>query len=136
MVNRQNYRWARAYLEYLAEVTQLDRRSVERYWFYLKPLLIWADDVLLSQASQRRPAFPVYLAATRQDDAADLYAPSTLKKIIRTTKRFLLWLKMTYVRDFRDLPMTWIDALRPPRGIEPPHDHQFITVEDLSLIHI
>jgi integrase len=132
MVNRQNYRWARAYLEYLAEVTQLDRRSVERYWFYLKPLLIWADDVLLSQASQRRPAFPAYLAATRQDDAADLYAPSTLRKIIRTTKRFLLWLKMTYVRDFRDLPMTWIDALRPPRGIEPPHDHQFINVEDVQ----
>ncbi len=132
MVNRQNYRWARAYLEYLAEVAQLDRRSVERYWFYLKPLLIWADDVSLSQAAQRRPAFPVYLAATRQDDVAGLYAPSTLKKIIRTTKRFLIWLKMTYVRDFRDLPMTWIDALRPPRGIEPPHDHQFITMEDVQ----
>jgi len=132
MVNRQNYHWARAYLEYLAEVTQLDRRSVERYWFYLKPLLIWADDVLLSQASQRRPAFPAYLAATCQNDAAGVYAPSTLKKIMQTTKRFLLWLKMTYMRDFRDLPVTWIDALRPPRGIESPHDHQFITVEDVQ----
>lgn len=132
MVNRQNYRWAKTYLEYLAEVTQLDRRSVERYWFYLKPLLIWADDDVLSRVTDRRPAFPTYLGTTRQDADAGPYAPSTLKKIMRTTKRFLLWLKMTYPREFRDVPMTWIDALRPPRGVEQPHDHQFITLDDVQ----
>jgi integrase len=131
MVNRQNYRWAKTYLEYLAEVTQLDRRSVERYWFYLKPLLIWADEIELSHAADRRPAFPAYLVATRQDAEAGPYAPSTLKKIMRTTKRFLLWLKMTYAREFRDLPMSWIEALRPPRSVEQPRDHQFITLEEI-----
>jgi len=38
-------------------------------------------------------------------------APATLKKIFQTAKRFLLWAKMTYPREFRDLPMAWIDAL-------------------------
>ena len=45
MVNRRNYRLAQEYLAYQSEVAQLDPRSVERYWFYLKYLLLWADEV-------------------------------------------------------------------------------------------
>ena len=57
MINRNNYQFAQHYLDYLSEVTQLDPHSVDRYWFYLKHLLLWADEVSLSQMPVLRPAF-------------------------------------------------------------------------------
>lgn len=132
MVNRQNYHYARQYLDYLADVTQLDQRSVDRYWFHLKHFLIWADEVALNRVAGVRPAFPAYLTSARLDGAVGSHAPSTLKKIMQTVKRFLIWLKMTYAREFRDVTTAWIDALRPPRSVEPPADHEFVTLAEVQ----
>jgi hypothetical protein len=39
-----------------------------------------------------------------------------MKKIIQTVKRLFVWLKLAYVREYRDLSLTRIEALRlPPR---------------------
>ena len=61
-------------------------------------------------------------------------APTTLKKIIQTTKRFFTWLKTTYPREFRDMPAAWIDTLRPPRSVQPAEDHEFVSLEEIQHI--
>lgn len=134
MVNRHNYLVAKDYLKYMDGVLQLDARSISRYWCYLKYLLIWADESLLSTAGDIRPTFAVYLGTTRLDGENGQLAPSTLKKVIQTVKRFFLWLKMTYPREYRNLPPTWIDTLRPPRGAQTVVEHQFITLEEVQRI--
>ena len=136
MVNRQNYHLTKAYLAYLAEVSQLDPRSIERYWFYLKYLLLWADEVLLGKVTNLRPAFSSFLATTRLDGEQGTLSPSTLKKIIQTVKRLLTWLKMTYPREFRDMSVAWIEALRPPRSVEPMAEHEFVTLEEALRISV
>ena len=132
MVNRNNYQLAKAYLEYMQNVSQLNKRSIERYWFYLKHLLIWADETLLGHAPDIRPTFSAYLASVHLDRQAEPLAPTTLKKVIQTTRRFFTWSKTTYPRDFRGVSVAWIDTLRPPRSIEPAEDHEFIAVEEIQ----
>jgi len=137
MVNRNNYLVAKVYLEYLDSVQQLDACSIGRYWCYLKYLLIWADEALLSTAADVRPTFAVYLTTTRLDGESGQLAPSTLKKVIQTVKRFFQWLKMNYPSEYRKLPPAWIDTLRTPRGAQTVVDHQFITVEEVQrLAHL
>lgn len=134
MVNRNNYQLTKAYLEYLGGVMQLNPSSVNRYRFYLRHLLIWADENALSGAANIRPTFPSYLALVQPEEGSRPLAPATLKKIIQTTKRFFGWLKTTYSREFRDMPTAWIDTLRPPRSVQPAEDHEFVSLEEIQRI--
>ncbi len=131
MVNRQNYRLVKEYLAYQSEISQLDARSVERYWFYLKYLLLWADAVLLGRIANVRPTFSTFLATIRLDGESGSLSSATLKKIIQTVKRFMTWLKMTYPREFREMPVAWIEALRPPRSVEQTSEHEFVTLDEV-----
>ena len=132
MINRKNYLTAKQYLKYLDEVNQLDQRSINRYWFYLKYLLIWADDILFSHAAAIRPTFASYLSVERLDGEDGPLSPSTLKKVIQTAKRFFVWAKMTYPRDYREVTAAWIDTLRPPRGVQVVEEHEFITLSEVQ----
>lgn len=133
MVNRRNYQRVCEYLDYLAQVSQLDPRSVERYRFYLRHLLLWADEVLLGEAASIRPGFPHFLSAVRAGDT-DSLAPSTLKKIVQTVRRFFVWAKMNYAAEFREVTSAWLDALRPPRATQPFKEHAFVTIDEVRRI--
>lgn len=125
MVNRRNYLWTREYLKHLSEVAQLKDNSIERYRSYLRHLLLWADEVSLSRCPEIRPTFGDYLAK-------DSLSPSTLKKIVNTSKRLLSWLKANHPREFRTVPQTWIESLRPPRGIQPANNHEYVTLDEVT----
>ena len=63
MIERQNYLKVKEHLKYLEEVLQLNQASVERYRFYLRDLLLWADDQNFRQVQAIRPTLPSYLAS-------------------------------------------------------------------------
>ena len=111
---------------------QLDRRSIERDWFYLKYLLLWADETLLSEVAAIRPTFATFLSTTRRDGDEGPLAPATLKKVIQTVKRFFTWVKLTYPREYRNLSTAWIDTLRPPRSAQPAPEHTFIRLDEVQ----
>ena len=135
MVNRDNYLTSRSYLEYLRDVRQLKSRSIDRYWAYLKHLLLWADEALLSDAPAIRPTFPTYLSSTRPESHGDPLAPATVRKIIQTAKRFFHWCLVTFTQDFRGFPRSWIDTLQPPRAvIQQPQEHEFVTLEEVRAL--
>ncbi|MBI3243461.1 MAG: tyrosine-type recombinase/integrase [Chloroflexi bacterium] len=133
MVNRQNYLLAKKHLCYLREVMQLHEHSVSRYWFYLRHALLWMDETPLASAPGLRPTFPDYLTSIGAAGETGSLAPSTLKKIILTTKRFANWAKATYSQEYRHLPLAWIDSLRPPRRAQQPlaNDHVFVTLDEV-----
>ena len=62
VIERQNYLKVKEHLKYLEEVLQLNQASVERYRFYLRHLLLWADDQNFRQVQAIRPTLPSYLA--------------------------------------------------------------------------
>jgi hypothetical protein len=49
IVERQNYPKVRTHLKYLEEVLQLTPASLEHYRFYLRHLLLWANDRKLQE---------------------------------------------------------------------------------------
>jgi integrase len=133
VVNRDNYLLVRSFLQYLREVTQLSADSVERYRFYLRHLLLWADETPLSEAHSLRPTLPDYLSALCASTTGRApRAAETQSKIIYNTKRLFTWAKLDQPRDFRNVPTAWIDALRPSRGTAG-HDgeHVFVTLDEV-----
>jgi integrase len=134
MVNRDNYRLVQRFLDYQRQVLQVDESSAERYRFYLRHILLWADEAPLERAHTLRPTLSDYLVtAANAEDGRAPRAAATQRKILQTAKRLLRWAKLTYPREYRDLPMAWIDALRPPRGAEnSSEDHVFVTLDEVQ----
>jgi integrase len=108
LINRNNYLIIREYLEYLLSIKNRDRKSVERYRFWLRYTLHWAMEHPLETADQIRPPFVEYI------NHLNLAAESK-KKIIETTRAFLKWSKLYCSRRFARLPMHWIEDLTPPK---------------------
>jgi integrase len=131
LINRSNYLLARNFLAYLRDVTQVNPISAERYWAYMKHLLLWADVVPLSGATNIHPAFATYLTTGQRQTQSKILAPLTVKKIFQTAKRFFTWARTTYPRDFRTVPMSWIQALRLPRTSQAPTEHEFVKLEEV-----
>jgi hypothetical protein len=61
MIERQNYLKMKQHLQYLQEVQQLNPASLDRYRFYLRHLLLWADATDFGHAAEIRPTLPAYL---------------------------------------------------------------------------
>ena len=115
MIERQNYLKVKEHLKYLEEVLQLNQASVERYRFYLRHLLLWADDQNFRQVQTIRPTLPSYLSSLPGKEGKGTLASASQKKIIDSSKRFFHWAKVTYPREMNNLPISWIDTLRRPR---------------------
>ena len=131
MINRSNYLLAKNFLAYLRDVTQVNPVSAERYWAYMKHLLLWADQIPFNQSVDIRPPFAVYLTAPHLQGKPTTLAPMTVKKIFQTAKRFFTWGRTTYPRDFRTVPVSWIQALRLPRTSQPLAEHEFVKLEEV-----
>ncbi len=116
MVNRDNYLLVKSHLKYLGEVEQLSTSSLDRYWSYLRHLLLWAGETPLGKSLSVRPIFPTYVASLSGRKEPHALAATTQKKIIGAAKRFFLWAKMHGHKDFGQLTMAWIETLRSSRS--------------------
>ena len=126
MINRENYRFMRAYLDHLRDADQLSSASVSRYRFLLRHLLLWADEKPLADAHRVRPTYPTYLRNPPSGNTHGGLSPATLRKAIQVARAFLGWVKAEHPREFRDLPQTWIDGLRAPRVSQAAGEHRFV----------
>ena len=131
MVNRKNYLLIKQHLTYLDDVEQITEVSLERYRFYLKHLLRWADEALLTKPTSIRPAFPAYVSSLPGRRAETNISITSQKKIIQAAKRFFDWAKKTFPRQFHTLPIAWIEALRAPRNAQGAEDHKFVSLEEV-----
>ncbi len=132
MIERQNYLKIKEHLKYLDEVLQLNPVSVERYRFYLRHLLLWADDQNFRNVQTIRPTLPSYLASLPGKDGTGFLAGASQKKIINSSKRFFQWAKSTYPREMNSLPIAWIDTLRPSRHQQSSAENVFVSLEEVK----
>jgi hypothetical protein len=82
VIERQNYSKITEHLHYLEEVLQLAPVSVERYRFYLRHLLLWADDQSFRNVQGIRPTLPSYLASLPGKEGKGTLAGVSQKKIL------------------------------------------------------
>lgn len=134
MVNRDNYLMTKSFLKYLQEVVQISQSSESRYSFYLKHLLLWADDVPFSKNKTIRPTFPVYLTDGLGDS---VLAPSTQKKILEVTRRFFFWALENYSQRMKGINKQWVETLRLIRQPQESKENTYVSLEEVrSLITV
>ena len=131
MIERQNYLKIKLHLKYLEEVLQLTPESLERYRFYLRHLLLWADDKNFLAVNEIRPTLPAYLAALPGKDGKGNLAWASQKKILDSSKRFFRWAKETYPREMHSLQPGWIETLRQSRQPQTMAENVFVSDDEV-----
>ena len=132
MIERQNYLKINEHLKYLDEVLQLTPASVVRYRFYLRHLLLWADDQNFRNVQAIRPTLPSYIISLPGKEGKGTLAGASQKKILDSSKRFFRWAKSTYAREMNSLPVAWIDTLRLSRQPQVSVENVFVTGEEVQ----
>jgi len=132
MVERQNYLKVKLFLKYLEEVQQVSTISLERYSFYLRHLLLWANDRSLGDSPAFRPTLQAYAASVPGKDGQSSLAFESQKKIIEISKRFFIWAKATYPKEFTKVTLSWIETLRPPRTPQVGGDPVYVSEEEIK----
>lgn len=111
LVNRDNYLLVKKYLDSLREEGQLADTTIARYKFYQRHTLLWAMDMPFNQAHTIKPGMLTYLDEARNEKGEPL-ATETRKKIIENARKFFEWCKMEHGKEFRNLPIRWIQKLK------------------------
>ena len=85
-----------------------NKKSVVRYRFWLRHLLLWAMDRPFEMASKINPSFSQYVGDL-------ILAAESKKKIVETARSFFKWTKLYHSRQFVHLPAFWVEDLTPPK---------------------
>jgi integrase len=105
LVKRNNYLLVMEYLEYLKDKGR-NPKSITRYWFLLKHLLLFAMDVPFPKIYRIKPGLNAYVTGL------ELSAESR-KAITNHSRSFLRWCKNYHAEEFATLPQVWIEDLTP-----------------------
>jgi len=116
MINRRNYQDVQEYLNYQENIRQIDAKSVQRLWAYLRHLIEWAGDQPLTNAKRIQPSFPSYLVSARNDGKDEPLAPITMKKTCETARMFFRWCIDEQPLRYKKVPLSWVDSIRPARS--------------------
>jgi len=130
MIHRQNYLDVRAYLRYCEHGRQTAHNSVQRYRTALNHLLIWADDMPLSQGRRIEPSFPTHLLGAS-------LAPASIVKTLQCARQFYAYARLEWPTRYKAIPATWVDLLQPPRQVRAESrliERAIYTVEEVQQI--
>ncbi len=130
MILHENYLEVKSFLAALKETQRLSAETLDRYWFYARHLLIWADEHPLAEAYKIRPGFAAYLTDFRHGRDQLPLVSSDMRKIAQVSRRALKWLKASNPSEYKDLTVSWIDSLQPPRRGEAHSQPEFVSLEE------
>lgn len=115
MIERKNYLLVKEYLGWKKEA--VSDQSLTRIWFFLRHLLLWADEVFFGKPQfMKRNTFQNYLSNVKTQNG--LLSQESKKKILDYSRDFYKWAKDTYPRDFQSVKISWITSLKPIRNVE------------------
>ncbi|MBI5841463.1 MAG: hypothetical protein HZB19_15300 [Chloroflexi bacterium] len=123
MVNRDNWKYVRAYLRYRREVDRISKSSQRLEESRLRQLLQWADARSFSKVMGIRPVFPEYL---ENQGLSRIY----VLHVLRSSRRFLGWLRKHEI-GFSVITEGWLDTLKPSRGNPEYKEHEAVTLEEI-----
>lgn len=134
MVNRENYRLVKEFLSHKIETGKLAEASAQRYWFYLKHLLQWADETGLGDAHIIEPSLIKYLSQQSSPTTGLQLSTQTWKKILGTAAQFFSWAMKSFPKDFSGQISIWLDTLIVPRFPNQHAEQEYVTYEEMQMI--
>jgi site-specific recombinase XerD len=127
LVNRSNFLLVNEYLDYLLNMKNKSRKTVDRYRFWLRHLLFWAMDQPLTAADRIKPSFLQYV------NNLDL-ALTSKKKIIETVRSLFKWAKLYHSKQFAQLPAYWIEDLTAPNVSHEEDVKDYVSLDEIMEI--
>lgn len=131
MILRNNYLLIKRFLDFLDTSRKLSPDSKDRYWFYARHLLLWADQTPFSDAPAITPTFPAYVEKLPSPRGTGSLSAESQKKIVALARQFFDWAKLDNPQNFRRISPLWAQTLRSARSPEPTKitDHQYVTLD-------
>jgi integrase len=133
MINKNNWKLVRKYLEFRLSVDQLCEGSYRKEEVYTRYLLLWADDKTFLKAASIRPTLPEYLKTASLDETSKRLSPGYIKKILATARRFFSWL-VDNQPGYKSLKYSWIYTLKAKRLNDIPKCQDTVTFEEICQI--
>jgi hypothetical protein len=133
MINKNNWKLIRKYLEYRLRVDQLSDGSYKKEDVYCRYLLEWAGDRPFMKAPIFRPTFPEFVKNNRLDNKKSRLTPGYIKKTMATARRFFTWLSDTQT-GYKSIKYSWIATIKAKRLSEIPKQRDVVTFEEILTI--
>lgn len=133
MINKNNWRLTKKYLEYRSSMDQLCLGSLEQEKVYLRYLLEWAQEKPLLKAPSFRPTFPEFLKSNRMDEVHKSLSPGYMKKVLATFRRFFSWL-IDNQDGYKSVKFSWIATIKVKRLSEIPKQREAVSLEEILVI--
>ena len=130
MLNKNNWRLIKKYLEYRLAVDQLCEGSYRREEVYTRYILDWAKDRSFIKAPLFRPTLPEYLRTARLDGSSKRLSPGYIKKILATARRFFSWL-VDNQPGYKSIKHGWIETLKAKRLSEIPKSQDAVSFDEI-----
>lgn len=133
-INRRNWLDVMEFLKYQDDVMLRKANTINRDRIFLRHLLEWADDRLLSSAYSIKPSFGLYLLTARNDGQEKRLAPATLKKCCDTARALFDFQKRAHPARYKSIKVDWVASIRPPRSAGMQSilkNHDFYSLEDM-----
>jgi site-specific recombinase XerC len=131
MINRNNWKSVKDYLDYRDKVDQVSVGTLELDASLLRHLLEWADETSFREAPTIQPRLTDYLEQARLDGRDKPLSKAYATKIVGAAKRFFKWLRANR-RGYSAITPTWLASLKPPRTSTEQQHFKAVTFEEIK----
>ena len=131
MINRNNWKSVKDYLDYRDKVDQVSVGTLELDASLLRHLLEWADETSFREAPTIQPRLTDYLEQARLDGRDKPLSKAYATKIVGAAKRFFKWLRANR-RGYNAITPTWLASLKPPRTSTEQQEFKAVTIEEIK----
>lgn len=133
MIDKTNWRLAKKFLAYRANIDLLSKGSMRIQEIHIRYLLEWAQDVSFRYAPTIRPSYPQFLLKKRPDGEQGHLSAVYIKKALATARMFFSWLADNE-RGYKQIKLGWIKTLKVKRLSDTPKNKEYVTFEEILTI--
>lgn len=131
MINKQNWKMTKKYLDYRLRVDQVSSGSMEKEKTHLRYLLEWAQDTSFSEVVTLRPTFPEFLLVSRLDGLQGQLSAVYIKKVLSTVRMFFTWLSDN---GYKHIKQAWVKTIKVKRLSDVPKNKDVVSLEEILVI--
>lgn len=133
MINKDNWKLSKKYLDYRLQVDQITEGSMLREKTHLRYLLEWAQENNFRQAFKIRPTFPEYMLSNRISEKEGQLSPVYIKKSLATARLFFTWLSDNEA-GYKQIKQSWIKTVKVKRLSNIPRISEYVTLQEILAI--
>ncbi len=133
MINRQNWKLTKTYLDYRLSVDQVSKGSLKKEQTHMRYLLEWCQETSFRDVGTVRPSFPEYMLVGRLDGEQRQLSAVYIKKILSTVRLFFSWLSDLNT-GYTHIKRSWIKTIKVKRLSDVPKVKEAVTLDEILLI--